>query len=200
MHYVTLGCELWDMFYFLSYCCMLLYQLSHCEQWLCWYEAFLDQFFFLDHGLFKDSKTINDSIKVLVSLWGIITFLLNTEKGLIFRGSVLMQLFSNFFSSPGLFNSFYSGSGSINNIQFSTVVKLANAITLPQSSPAGAPEPPSKSRNIKAGTGRMQNHMTVGEDQGQDHLRNIKMHKSMGLGEMHPQILRQLVKWLSLFP
>lgn len=127
-------------------------------------KPFLTSFFFLVHGLFEDSKTINDSIEALVSLWGIITFLLNTEKGLIFRGSVLMQLFSNFFSSPRLFNSFYSGSGSINNIQFSTVIKLANAIPLPQSSPAGAPDPPSKSRNTKAGTGRMQNHMTVGQD------------------------------------
>lgn len=39
----------------------------------------------------------------------------------------------------------------------------------------------------------MQNHLTVGKYQVQDHLRNIKMHKSVGSGEMHPQILRQLV-------
>ncbi|GAB0176532.1 mitochondrial enolase superfamily member 1 [Grus japonensis] len=34
---------------------------------------------------------------------------------------------------------------------------------------------------------------TAGEDQIQDHLRNLKVHKSMGLDEMHPQVLRELV-------
>ncbi|GAB0206735.1 mitochondrial enolase superfamily member 1 [Grus japonensis] len=33
---------------------------------------------------------------------------------------------------------------------------------------------------------------TVGEDQVRDHLRNLKVHKSMGLDEMHPQVLRGL--------
>ncbi|GAB0188266.1 mitochondrial enolase superfamily member 1 [Grus japonensis] len=33
---------------------------------------------------------------------------------------------------------------------------------------------------------------TVGEDQVQDHLRNLKVHKSMRLGEMHPWVLREL--------
>ncbi|GAB0199209.1 mitochondrial enolase superfamily member 1 [Grus japonensis] len=33
---------------------------------------------------------------------------------------------------------------------------------------------------------------TVGEDQVSDHLRNLKVHKSMGPNEMHPQVLREL--------
>ncbi|PKU41096.1 rna-directed dna polymerase from mobile element jockey-like [Limosa lapponica baueri] len=33
---------------------------------------------------------------------------------------------------------------------------------------------------------------TVGEDQVQDHLRNLKVHKSMGPDKMHPQDLREL--------
>ncbi|KGL96045.1 hypothetical protein N301_02996, partial [Charadrius vociferus] len=33
---------------------------------------------------------------------------------------------------------------------------------------------------------------TVGEDQVQDHLRNLKVHKSMGPDEIHPQVLREL--------
>ncbi|GAB0209341.1 mitochondrial enolase superfamily member 1 [Grus japonensis] len=33
---------------------------------------------------------------------------------------------------------------------------------------------------------------TVGEDQVRDHLRNLKVHKSMGPGEMHPRVLREL--------
>ncbi|KAK4817902.1 LOW QUALITY PROTEIN: hypothetical protein QYF61_002385 [Mycteria americana] len=33
---------------------------------------------------------------------------------------------------------------------------------------------------------------TVGEDQVQDHLRNLKVHKFMGPDEMHPQVLREL--------
>ncbi|KFP39075.1 hypothetical protein N324_12498, partial [Chlamydotis macqueenii] len=34
---------------------------------------------------------------------------------------------------------------------------------------------------------------TVGEDQVRDHLRNLKVDKSMGPDEMHPQVLRELV-------
>ncbi|GAB0176539.1 mitochondrial enolase superfamily member 1 [Grus japonensis] len=33
---------------------------------------------------------------------------------------------------------------------------------------------------------------TAGEDQVRDHLRNLKVHKSMGLDEMHPWVLREL--------
>ncbi|KFZ46883.1 hypothetical protein N321_06190, partial [Antrostomus carolinensis] len=33
---------------------------------------------------------------------------------------------------------------------------------------------------------------TGGEDQVQDHLRNLKMHKSMRPDEVHPQVLREL--------
>ncbi|KFP56864.1 hypothetical protein N323_05991, partial [Cathartes aura] len=33
---------------------------------------------------------------------------------------------------------------------------------------------------------------TIGEDQVQDHLRNLKVHKSMGLDQMHPWGLREL--------
>ncbi|GAB0182897.1 mitochondrial enolase superfamily member 1 [Grus japonensis] len=33
---------------------------------------------------------------------------------------------------------------------------------------------------------------TVGEDQVQDHLKNLKVHKSMGPDEMHLQVLRKL--------
>jgi len=34
---------------------------------------------------------------------------------------------------------------------------------------------------------------TVGQDQVQDHLRNLKVHKSMGPNEMNPRVPRQLV-------
>lgn len=34
---------------------------------------------------------------------------------------------------------------------------------------------------------------TVGEDEVQDHLRNMKVHNSMGPDEIHPWVLRELV-------
>ncbi|KGL93850.1 RNA-directed DNA polymerase from mobile element jockey, partial [Charadrius vociferus] len=33
---------------------------------------------------------------------------------------------------------------------------------------------------------------TVGEDQVRDHLRNLKVHKSMGPDRIHPRVLREL--------
>ncbi|KFQ09176.1 hypothetical protein N329_02372, partial [Haliaeetus albicilla] len=33
---------------------------------------------------------------------------------------------------------------------------------------------------------------TIGEDQVQNHLKNLKVHMSMGRDEMHPQVLRKL--------
>ncbi|KFO63841.1 hypothetical protein N302_09895, partial [Corvus brachyrhynchos] len=35
---------------------------------------------------------------------------------------------------------------------------------------------------------------TVGEDQVQDRLRNLKMHKSVGPAEIHPRVLRELAE------
>ncbi|GAB0184716.1 mitochondrial enolase superfamily member 1 [Grus japonensis] len=35
---------------------------------------------------------------------------------------------------------------------------------------------------------------TVGEDQVREHLRNLKVHKSMGPGELHPWVLRELAE------
>ncbi|KFP37917.1 RNA-directed DNA polymerase from mobile element jockey, partial [Chlamydotis macqueenii] len=34
---------------------------------------------------------------------------------------------------------------------------------------------------------------TVGEEQVEDHLRNLKVHKSIGRDEVHPRVLRELV-------
>ncbi|KFZ50356.1 hypothetical protein N338_08365, partial [Podiceps cristatus] len=34
---------------------------------------------------------------------------------------------------------------------------------------------------------------TVGEDQVREYLRNLKVHKSVGPDEVHPQVLRELV-------
>ncbi|KAK4811145.1 LOW QUALITY PROTEIN: hypothetical protein QYF61_019776 [Mycteria americana] len=56
--------------------------------------------------------------------------------------------------------------------QFSMVISLPTSL---------------KPLNLRAGTGG-----TVGEDQVQDHLRNLNMHKSMAPNEMHPRLLRDL--------
>jgi len=44
----------------------------------------------------------------------------------------------------------------------------------------------------KAGDWGNEDPPTVGEDQVQDCLRNLKVHKSMGPDEMHPLVLRKL--------
>jgi len=44
----------------------------------------------------------------------------------------------------------------------------------------------------KGGDWENEDPPTVGEDQVRDCLRNLKVHKSMGLDEMHPQVLREL--------
>ncbi|PKU33489.1 rna-directed dna polymerase from mobile element hypothetical protein [Limosa lapponica baueri] len=48
---------------------------------------------------------------------------------------------------------------------------------------------------VKEGKGRdweNEESPTVGEDQVQDHLRNLKVHKSMGPDEIHPWVLKEL--------
>lgn len=53
-----------------------------------------------------------------------------------------------------------------------------------------APATPSKS---KAGTGREKNQLLFrSTDQFREYLRKQKVHKSMGLGEMNPRVLREL--------
>ncbi|KAK4806251.1 hypothetical protein QYF61_013395 [Mycteria americana] len=48
-----------------------------------------------------------------------------------------------------------------------------------------APEPQSMDRGNEVPP-------IVGEDQVQDHLRNLNIHKSMGPNEIHPRVLREL--------
>ena len=59
-------------------------------------------------------------------------------------------------------------------------------MTLPQSSPARLP----KLQKAKGRTWRRP--PTISENQFQDHLKNLKVHKSVGPGEIHPQVLREL--------
>ncbi|KFO14812.1 hypothetical protein N312_11523, partial [Balearica regulorum gibbericeps] len=44
----------------------------------------------------------------------------------------------------------------------------------------------------KGGDGENEEPPTVGEDQVQEYLRNLKVHKSMGPDELHPRVLRKL--------
>jgi len=65
-------------------------------------------------------------------------------------------------------------------------------IFLPQSSLASAPAtPPSCRRQSKGKDWENEEPPTVGEDQARDHLRNLKVHKSMGPDEVHPQVLKE---------
>jgi len=57
---------------------------------------------------------------------------------------------------------------------------------LPQSLPASAPATLPKSDS--KGWELEKEEPTTVEDQVQDQLRNLKMHKSMGHDEMHPQV------------
>ncbi|GAB0186962.1 mitochondrial enolase superfamily member 1 [Grus japonensis] len=53
----------------------------------------------------------------------------------------------------------------------------------------------SHSAQVTEGKGRDWEHEelpTVGEDKVQEYLRNLKVHKSTGPDEMHPQVLREL--------
>jgi len=63
---------------------------------------------------------------------------------------------------------------------------------LPQSSPARAPATLLKSQKGKGRDWENEEPPTVGEDWVQVHLRNLKVHKSMGPGEMHPRVLKKL--------
>lgn len=56
---------------------------------------------------------------------------------------------------------------------------------LPQSSPVGVPTRQPKSQKEK-GRDWENNELSTLEDQVQEHLRNLKVHKSIGLDERHP--------------
>jgi len=61
---------------------------------------------------------------------------------------------------------------------------------LPQFSPASPLATPPKSQKEKAGKNK--ELPATEEDQVQDHLRNLKVHKSMRPDEVHLQVLREL--------
>ena len=48
-------------------------------------------------------------------------------------------------------------------------------------------------QKAKAGVSEKGEPPPVGEDQVQDYLRNLKVHKSMGRDKVHLQVLRELV-------
>lgn len=62
-------------------------------------------------------------------------------------------------------------------------------------SPASAPITLPNLKNVKAGTGeKTKEPPSVGEDRARDHVRNLKVHKSMEPGKIHPWVLRQVPK------
>ncbi|GAB0179563.1 mitochondrial enolase superfamily member 1 [Grus japonensis] len=63
---------------------------------------------------------------------------------------------------------------------------------LPQSSPASGSSHTAQAAEGKGRDWENEEPPTVGEDQVQDHLRNRKVHKSMGPDELHPRVLREL--------
>ena len=67
------------------------------------------------------------------------------------------------------------------------VVKVARGNTLHFSSSFLSALPEGKGRDWEN-----EEPLTVEEDQVWDHLRNLKVHKSMGPHEVHPRVLREL--------
>jgi len=56
---------------------------------------------------------------------------------------------------------------------------------------------PSPVDGLQDGDQRGKAPPTAREDQVQEHLRNLKMHMSMGLDEMHPRVLRELSNFIA---